>query len=297
MQRSLRRLAALLGVLKAGAGYVPLDPQYPADRLAFMVDDADMPVVLTDDDSESAVPTDTAAVLNLDRDWAVLSELDGANVGPTADPSNVAYVIYTSGSTGRPKGVVIEHRQAVNFATGEIEHWPLGPGDRVLQFASLNFDVSVLDIFGALLSGATLVLGTPETLLSPPRLAELIRRERITFMCLPPAVLNLLADEEFPSLRVVIAGGEAFSSALVASWARPGMRFINGYGPTETTVGATMAECVATTRSTRRRSACRCPTTPRTCSTSTCGRYPSAWPVSCTWAAPGWPAGTSTGRS
>jgi amino acid adenylation domain-containing protein len=242
-QRTLRRLAGLLGVLKAGGGYVPLDPQYPADRLAFMLEDAHMPVVLTDDESESAVPTDSATVVSLDRDWAALSALDGDNLDEIADPTNVAYVIYTSGSTGRPKGVVIEHRQAVNFATAEIEHWPIGPGDRVLQFASLNFDVSVLDIFGALLSGATLVLGTSQTLLSPPRLADLIRRERITFMCLPPAVLNLLADEEFPSLRVVIAGGEAFSSALVRSWARSGMRFINGYGPTETTVGATMAEC------------------------------------------------------
>src|SRR5207244_3538885 len=140
---------------------------------------------------------------------------------------NVAYVIYTSGSTGRPKGVVIEHRQAVNFATGQIEHWPLGPGDRVLQFAPLNFDVSVLDVFAALLSGSTLVLARSETLLSPPRLAELIRGERITFMCLPPAVLNLLVGEEFPDLRVAIAGGEAFSSALVRSWARPGLRFVN----------------------------------------------------------------------
>ena len=244
-QRSVRRLAGLLGILKAGGGYVPLDPQYPADRLAFMLEDAHLPVVITDDESEPALPTRGAAVVSLDRDWADLSTLDGGNPEPSARPTNAAYVIYTSGSTGRPKGVVVEHRQAVNFATGEIEHWPLGPGDRVLQFASLNFDVSVLDMFGALLSGAALVLGRSETLLSPPRLADLIRRERITFMCLPPAVLNLLADERFPALRVVIAGGEAFSSALVRKWARPGLRFVNGYGPTETTVGSTMAECRA----------------------------------------------------
>ncbi|WP_199511575.1 non-ribosomal peptide synthetase [Nucisporomicrobium flavum] len=244
-QRSVRRLAGILGILKAGGGYVPLDPQYPADRLAFMVEDAHMPVVVTDDESEASLPVQGTAVVSLDRDWAELSALDGGPLEPLAGPANAAYVIYTSGSTGRPKGVVVEHRQAVNFATGEIEHWPLGPGDKVLQFASLNFDVSVLDMFGALLSGATLVLGRSETLLSPPRLAELIRGAGITFMCLPPAVLNLLADEDFPALRVVIAGGEAFSSALVRKWARPGMRFINGYGPTETTVGSTMAECHA----------------------------------------------------
>jgi amino acid adenylation domain-containing protein len=243
MQRTSDRIAALLGILKAGSGYVPLDPEYPADRLAFMVEDAHMPVVITDDLSKASVPLAAAHVVSMDRDRAALSELESSNPSHPTEQSSVAYVIYTSGSTGRPKGVVVEHRQAVNFVTGEIEHWPLGPGDRVLQFASLNFDVSVLDMFGALLSGATLVLGKSETLLSPPRLAELIRNERITFMCLPPAVLNLLAHEQFPDLRVVIAGGEAFSSALVRSWARPGMRFINGYGPTETTVGATMLEC------------------------------------------------------
>ncbi|GAB1689813.1 non-ribosomal peptide synthetase [Krasilnikovia sp. M28-CT-15] len=244
-QRTVRRLAGIMGILKAGGGYVPLDPQYPADRLAFMLEDAHMPVVVADDESEPSLPVEGAVVVSLDRDWADLATLDGANLEPAATPANAAYVIYTSGSTGRPKGVVVEHRQAVNFATGEIEHWPLGLGDKVLQFASLNFDVSVLDMFGALLSGATLVMGRSETLLSPPRLAELIRGAGITFMCLPPAVLNLLADEEFPAIRVVIAGGEAFSSALVRKWARPGMQFINGYGPTETTVGSTMAECHA----------------------------------------------------
>ncbi|MGW6612340.1 non-ribosomal peptide synthetase [Streptomyces erythrochromogenes] len=243
MQRTVRRIVGLMGILKAGGGYVPLDPEYPADRLAFMVEDAKMSVVLTDEASASAVPTEDVTVLDLDRSWNDLTALDDSPVEATASPSDVAYVIYTSGSTGRPKGVVVEHRNAVNFCYAEIEFWPLGPGDRILQFASLNFDVSVLDIFGALLSGSTLVLGSTQTLLSPPRLADLIRGEGITFMCLPPAVLNLLAEEQFPSLRVVIAGGEAFSSELVRNWARPGMRFINGYGPTETTVGSTMARC------------------------------------------------------
>lgn len=243
MRRSIDRMVAILGILKAGSGYVPLDPEYPADRLAFMLSDAHMPVVVTDDASAHAVPSATANLLSLDTERTRLSILDDTNPRHPVETSDVAYVIYTSGSTGRPKGVVIEHRQAVNFATAEIEHWPLGPGDKVLQFASLNFDVSVLDMFGALLSGATLVLASSETILSPPRLVDLIRTAGITFMCLPPAVLNLIADEQFPALRVVIAGGEAFSSALVKKWARPGLRFINGYGPTETTVGATMAEC------------------------------------------------------
>ncbi|HEU5469676.1 MAG TPA: amino acid adenylation domain-containing protein [Actinophytocola sp.] len=241
MGRGIPRIAALLGVLKSGGGYLPLDPEYPADRLGFMLEDAHVPVVVTDADSAGAVPAGIATALRIEEIGD--DDAGSANPAPVATAANVAYVIYTSGSTGRPKGVVIEHRQAVNFAFAEIGHWSLADGDRVLQFASLNFDVSVLDIFGALVSGATLVLGRTDTLLSPPRLAELIRRERITFMCLPPAVLELIADEDFPDLRVVIAGGEALSSALVRRWVRPGLRFVNGYGPTETTVGATMLEC------------------------------------------------------
>ncbi|MFC6064418.1 non-ribosomal peptide synthetase [Streptomyces ochraceiscleroticus] len=243
MQRSVDRVVALLGILKAGSAYVSLDPEYPPDRLAFMLQDAHLSIVVADEQSHASVPAAAEHIVSLDRDCGHLPTLDSSNPGYPSDPADAAYVIYTSGSTGRPKGVVVEHRQVVNFATGEIKHWPLKPDDRVLQFASLNFDVSVLDMFGALLSGATLVLGRSETLLSPPRLARLIRDERITFMCLPPAVLNLLADEPFPNLRVVIAGGEVLSAALVRKWARPGLRFINGYGPTETTVGATMFEC------------------------------------------------------
>ncbi|HET9116588.1 MAG TPA: AMP-binding protein [Pseudonocardiaceae bacterium] len=98
-----------------------------------------------------------------------------------------AYVIYTSGSTGRPKGVVVEHAQVVNFATGMVKHWPLGVGDKILQFASLNFDVSAMDMFLALLSGAAAVFGSRQTVLSPPRLAALMRNHRVTFACLPPA--------------------------------------------------------------------------------------------------------------
>ena len=243
MQRSVDRVVALLSILKAGAGYVPLDPDYPLDRLDFMMSDAGMRIVVTDETSRPSVPDLGAVVVSLDGDRAAIDALDERDPGYPADPGTVAYVIYTSGSTGRPKGVVVEHRQAVNFATGQIWFWNLGPGDRMLQFASLNFDISVLDHFGALLSGATMVLGRAETMLSPPRLAELIRAERVTFVCMPPAVLNLLADEPFPDLRIVIAGGEAFSSALVHSWTRPGIRFVNAYGPTEVTVGATVQVC------------------------------------------------------
>jgi amino acid adenylation domain-containing protein len=240
---SPRRLAVLLGILKAGSGYVPLDPGLPADRLSFMTNDADLAVVVAGvtDGAAPELP-DNAQVLSIDRAWPEISALSGENLGATASPANIAYVIYTSGSTGRPKGVVVEHRQAVNFALGMIAHWATGPADRVLQFSSLNFDVSILDIFVALLSGATAVFGSRETLLSPPRLAALMRDQRVTFAALTPAVANLVAGEEFPDLRVLICAGEELPTELMRRLLRPNRRLCNGYGPTEATVLATMTE-------------------------------------------------------
>ncbi|MEO6701799.1 MAG: amino acid adenylation domain-containing protein, partial [Jatrophihabitantaceae bacterium] len=242
MQTSLRRLAVLLAIMKAGGGYVPLDPDLPADRLAFMVDDARMPVVIADAESVASLPSTAATVLELDREWAEISKRDKANLDRGTEPSDIAYVIYTSGSTGQPKGVVVEHRHALNFLLGMIEHWKIGPGDRVQQFASLNFDVSVMDMFMTLLSGATLILADRETLLSPPRLADQLRSERVSFCCMPPAVVNLLTGQDFPDLRILLSAGEELSAELVKSWLRPGLHFYNGYGPTEAAIGATFGE-------------------------------------------------------
>lgn len=243
MERSLWRLAALLGVLKAGGGYVPLDPEHPAERLSYMMNDAAMPVVLTDDQSAASVPQTGAAVISIDADAETLAKLPTDNPTFPVEPSNIVYVIYTSGSTGRPKGVVVEHRHVINYLLGQVEKWPLGTDDRTLQFASLSFDVSVMDMFCPLLSGGTAVFGSRETLLSPPRLAELMRRERVTFACIPPAVVNLLSDEDLPDLRVLISAGEALTSALARKWIpRPGLRFLNGYGPTEASCGAMMMD-------------------------------------------------------
>jgi amino acid adenylation domain-containing protein len=239
MERTPRRLAVLLGILKAGGAYVPLDPALPADRLSYMIGDTGMPVIATDAASRHGLPETAARILPLDHD---LSGLDGSRPGFEVGLADLAYVIYTSGSTGRPKGVMVEHRNVSNHAQGMIRRFGVGPGDRVLQFASLNFDVSVMDMFTALLSGATAVLGPPETLLSPPRLAALIRERGVTFASLPPAVVSLLGGYDFPGLRVLMPAGEALAPELVERWVRPGLRFCNGYGPTEDTVIATLAE-------------------------------------------------------
>jgi amino acid adenylation domain-containing protein len=249
MQTGLRRLAALLGIWKAGGGYVPLDPALPADRLAFMMTDTAMAAVVADERGLAALPRATsAAVVPLDAEWDSLTAGDGSGP-PTVDVTsqNAAYVLYTSGSTGQPKGVVVEHRQVVNFSHGMITHWEVGPADVSLQFAALSFDVSVLDMFVPLLAGARVVLATQETLHSPPRLAALMRETGVTFASLPPAVLSLLTGE-FPALRMLMAAGEELPSDLARRWIRPGLRFVNGYGPTEATVISTYQELAAGTQ-------------------------------------------------
>ncbi len=238
MQPSIDRLAGVLAILKSGGGYLPLDPALPEQRLSFMLSDAAVPVLLTDA-GEPSVPTDAVVVPVVAGEFAGLADTD---LEPVAAASDTAYVIYTSGSTGRPKGVVVEHRQAVNLVAGQLAYWQLGGDDRVLQFSSLSFDVSVLEIFTALAAGATLVLTRLATKLSPPRLGALMRDRRVSFACLSPAVLGLLADQDFPELRVLISAGEELRSESARRWLRPGLRLCNGYGPTEATVLAAFTE-------------------------------------------------------
>jgi amino acid adenylation domain-containing protein len=239
MGTGLRRLAALLGVWKAGAGYVPLDPGLPADRLAFMATDTGMRLVLTDAASADSVPdVPDVRVVNLDDEWDSLRELPGEDLLVGVTPSNVAYVIYTSGSTGQPKGVVVEHGQAIHFLHGMARHWRIDETSAVLGFAAFTFDVSVMDMFMPLLGGAKIVLAAPQTLHSPPRLAELIRDAHITFACLPPTVLNLLIGQDFPELRTLLSSGEELSSELLKAWLHLGADIYNGYGPTECSIGS-----------------------------------------------------------
>jgi amino acid adenylation domain-containing protein len=238
MATGLPRLAALLGIWQAGGGYVPLDPATPADRLAFMISDTAMPVILTDDASAGRLPATGATVLNVDAAAGPAGGPEADPGDPGVGPENVAYVIYTSGSTGQPKGVVVEHRQAMNFLHGQVRNWEMTARDRVLAFSSLTFDVSVLDMFVPLLAGASVVLTPPDTRHSPPRLAALLRDARITFTCLPPAVLSLL-DGQFPELRMLLSAGEELPAELARRWAGRDLTFVNAYGPTEATVLST----------------------------------------------------------
>jgi amino acid adenylation domain-containing protein/non-ribosomal peptide synthase protein (TIGR01720 family) len=240
VERSLEMIVALLGVLKAGGGYVPLDPSYPADRLAYMMEDCGMLVILSQESLAGSLPQTWGITVLLDSDWETIAQEPTEPCGAAIDPDDLAYVIYTSGSTGRPKGVMVTHRGLGNLAVEQARLFRVGPESRVLQFASLSFDASISEIVTALVSGAALHLAGGDVLLAGADLLHILRERRITTVTLPPAVLPGLPAEELPDLVTLIVAGEACPLPLAKRWA-VGRRFINAYGPTETTVCASLA--------------------------------------------------------
>jgi amino acid adenylation domain-containing protein len=248
--RSVELITALWAVLKAGAAYLPLDPEYPVDRLSFMVDDA-RPSLLISTTATAGLLGDVAQdvprlVLDAPGTPAALTAYDDGDItdGERRAPLTTAhpmYVIYTSGSTGRPKGVVVPHHGLASLVATQADAVQAGPGSRVLQFASVSFDAGFWDISMGLLSGAVLVLGPADDLLPGDPLATLVRRHRVTHATLPPVALaSLPAGQDVLAGATLVSTGDACTPELVARWA-PGRRLLNGYGPTETTVGATMS--------------------------------------------------------
>ncbi|MDZ7269873.1 MAG: amino acid adenylation domain-containing protein [candidate division KSB1 bacterium] len=237
LPRSLEMVIALLAVLKAGGAYLPLDPAYPRERLAFMLQDAQPRVVLTTSGLRPMLPGDGLTVVELDCVRPLLARHAADNPGVTVLPQHPAYMIYTSGSTGVPKGAIIEQRGLINLVRAQIGEFAIRPESRVLQFAPFSFDASVSEIFTALISGATLCLIKPETLLAPDTLLAALRAQAISVVTLPPSLLAVLPAEALPALHTLVSAGENCSREIAARWA-PGRRFINAYGPTENTVCA-----------------------------------------------------------
>jgi amino acid adenylation domain-containing protein len=237
LDRSPGVVAAMLGASKAGGAFLPIDPTTPPERIRFMLADARVAVVVT----ESAfvdlpLPTDVRMLVLDAADDEAEAELPSGE----QDVDGAAYVIYTSGSTGTPKGVVVTHRGIAGLAAMERDVLRVGPGARVLQFASFAFDASLWDVF-TLFSGATLVLAPRGDAAGGETLDELLVRERVNVATLPPSVLASLPADALPDLRTVVSTGEAVSADVVRRWRKEGRRFVNGYGPTETTVGATLS--------------------------------------------------------
>ena len=244
VERSLEMVIGILGILKAGGAYLPLDPTYPPERLTYILQDAQVQVLLTQShlvgqlDALRITHHASRSIVCLDTDQHTISQEPTTNPSVGMTPENLAYVIYTSGSTGRPKGTLLHHRGLCNFATSQAHDYDLEAGRRMLQFASFSFDGSVAEIFPALVSGATLCLAHREVLLSSPDLLQLLRNQRITTAIIPPSMLAILPAEDLPALQTLLSAGEACTRDIVERWA-PGRRFINAYGPTEATVGPT----------------------------------------------------------
>ncbi|WP_405883202.1 amino acid adenylation domain-containing protein [Streptomyces sp. NBC_01136] len=267
LPRSVEWLVAALAVMKAGSAYLPIDPGYPAERIAYMLDDARPVCVLTDaatahtlpvtngllvlDDIRSAIAGAADPVAATDTDHP--TDTPGPAVeGPAAidltdtersaplRPESPAYVIYTSGSTGRPKGVVVTHAGIASLSASQIERLDVTPGSRVLQFASPSFDAATWEMCMALLSGARLVMAPADELMPGEGLVAVLRRHAVTHATLPPAALAVLPGDALPDGTTLVVAGEACPPALVGQWSSD-RRMINAYGPTETTVCATMS--------------------------------------------------------
>ncbi len=239
LPRSPDAIASILGVLKAGAAYVPIDPDYPKDRVDYILADAKAVGLITVPGSSPG--GFSGAVLELGPQSSESLACDRSSRAPEIDPEDLCYVIYTSGSTGRPKGVEVEHRNAAHLVEAEGKVYRVSQSDRVCQAASLSFDLSVEEMWLAFRAGATLVVCPPELSHGGPDFARFLNDEGVTVLSTVPTLLSTIEDD-VPNIRLLILGGEACPDRLVARWWRPDRRVVNTYGPTETTVIATCAD-------------------------------------------------------
>jgi amino acid adenylation domain-containing protein/non-ribosomal peptide synthase protein (TIGR01720 family) len=258
LERSLEMVIGLLGVLKAGGAYVPLDPSYPPERIQYMLEDAQVAVLLTtqeqrtterkgvlhtppvdDERANSTLPQQT--VIDLISDWPIIAQEPATNLDGEAMPDHLAYVIYTSGSTGRPKGTMISHRAICNHMLAMQAAYPLNESDRVLQKTAFSFDASVTEFFLALLAGAQLVMACPGGHQETAYLVEVIARQQVTTLVVVPSLLQVLLQEPgiamCRGLRHVFCGGEALSFELQTRFFEHlDADLHNSYGPTEAAV-------------------------------------------------------------
>ena len=239
--QAVHAYVGMLAVIKVHAAYVPLDVGFPPDRLAYIVQDADVRIVLSLSHLRGRLESPIAKLLCVDEVEVLLAaetdhRLTDAETGSPGD--DVCYIIYTSGSTGRPKGVAIRHASICNFVRVAAEVYGIELSDRVYQGMTIAFDFSVEEIWVPWMAGATLVPKPGGSSLLGPDLWEFLRAHRVTALCCVPTLLATL-DEDLPALRFLLVSGEACPQELIARWYRPDRRFLNVYGPTEATVTAT----------------------------------------------------------
>jgi amino acid adenylation domain-containing protein len=247
VERSLDMLVGLLGILKAGGAYVPLDPAYPQDRLAFMLTDAQVPVLVTQASLVTRLPQHQTQVVCLDTDWDTIQQESEDNPPSLGTAQDLAYVIYTSGSTGKPKGVQISHQSLVNLLVS-MQHQPgLTSQDALLAVTSLSFDIAALELFLPLLVGARLIVASQDVATDGIQLAATLNTSGATLMQATPSTWRMVLEAGWTgnSQLRMLCGGEALPPALATQLLAKGQELWNVYGPTETTIWSTLCKVEA----------------------------------------------------
>jgi amino acid adenylation domain-containing protein/thioester reductase-like protein len=238
LERSLEMAIGLLGILKGGGAYIPLDPSYPQDRLALMIEDSQLPVLLTESSQLAKLPPHQAEVVCLDRDWEKIAPHSDQNSESGVTPDNLAYTIYTSGSTGKPKGVQVLHRGVVNFLASMSNAPGLTQNDVLLAVTTISFDIAALELYLPLMVGARIVLVTRDVAADAVKLMKALKHSGATVMQATPATWRMLlaADWEGSSTLKILCGGEAMPRDLANQLLERSASVWNMYGPTETTI-------------------------------------------------------------
>ncbi|MDF5723140.1 MAG: amino acid adenylation domain-containing protein [Rhizonema sp. PD37] len=238
MKRSLLMVIGMLGILKAGGAYVPLDPSYPKERLALMIEDSQLPVLLIEHDQLDLLPYDSARVVCCDTDWETIAKASEDNPDSGVTPDNLAYTIYTSGSTGRPKGVQIIHRAVVNFLISMSQAPGLNEQDVLLAITTISFDIAALELYLPLYMGAIIVLVTRFVAIEPSVLLQTLAQKRVTVMQATPATWRMLLAAGWQGNKhlKILCGGEATHRDMANQLLTKSASVWNMYGPTETTI-------------------------------------------------------------
>jgi amino acid adenylation domain-containing protein len=246
VERSVEMVVGLLGILKAGGAYLPIDPEYPLERISFMLADAGVAVLLTHEAAAAALPANWGQTIYLDRDWELIAASSAANPALAVSGENPAYVLYTSGSTGQPKGVMVPHRAIANHMQWMLRELDFSAAERVLQKTPYTFDASVWEFYAPLLCGGTLVMAAPGVHRDAAALVRELAAQQITQLQVVPTMLKLLLEEaglsECQELRRVFCGGEALTTELAERFREQfaGVELCNLYGPTEATIDASI---------------------------------------------------------